>query len=97
MICNLPASHPKPSSKKSGMFRASHGHHMRLLTHPRVPAGTAARCCCCCCRWWRLQDADYQAAGATLVDKASALGADLVLKVRPPALDEAMQLKAGAM
>jgi NAD/NADP transhydrogenase alpha subunit len=44
-----------------------------------------------------LQDAEYQDAGATLVDKASALGADLVLKVRPPALDEAMQFKAGAM
>jgi NAD(P) transhydrogenase subunit alpha len=47
----------------------------------------------------RFADAEYQAAGATLVaDAAAALaGADIVLKVRGPEADEIAQLKKGAV
>jgi NAD/NADP transhydrogenase alpha subunit len=45
-----------------------------------------------------LQDNQYEAAGATLVAAAEALGADVVLKVRPPSLGaEVPQLKRGGM
>jgi NAD(P) transhydrogenase len=44
-----------------------------------------------------LTDDAYARAGATLVDAApQALGCDVVLKVRPPTLDEARLLKEGA-
>jgi NAD(P) transhydrogenase len=44
-----------------------------------------------------LPDAAFAQAGATLVDgPAQALSADVVLKVRPPTLDEAGMLKEGA-
>jgi len=44
-----------------------------------------------------LPDADYEAAGATMVASAAeALGADLVLKVQRPTADEASQLREGA-
>jgi H+-translocating NAD(P) transhydrogenase len=44
-----------------------------------------------------LPDASFAAAGATLVDSADlALAADVVLKVRPPSLQEASMLKEGA-
>jgi NAD(P) transhydrogenase subunit alpha len=44
-----------------------------------------------------LTDADYEAAGATLVGTAAeALGADLVLKVQRPTAEEAGQLREGA-
>lgn len=44
-----------------------------------------------------LPDADFEAAGATLVASAAeALGADLVLKVQRPTADEASQLREGA-
>jgi NAD(P) transhydrogenase subunit alpha len=41
-------------------------------------------------------DAAYQAAGAEITDRAGALGADLVLKVRSPAADELSAMKSGA-
>jgi NAD(P) transhydrogenase subunit alpha len=41
-------------------------------------------------------DPQYEAAGARLVDAAAALGAELVLKVRRPSLDEAERLAEGA-
>jgi len=41
-------------------------------------------------------DAAYAAAGATLVGASEALGADLVLKVQRPSLEEAAQLREGA-
>ena len=42
------------------------------------------------------EDAAYVAAGATIVDAATALSADLVLKVQPPNDDEIAQLSSGA-
>ena len=42
-------------------------------------------------------DAQYAAAGATLVDAAAALGADVVTKVRTPSAAEAGQLRRGAV
>src|SRR5690606_40743032 len=41
-------------------------------------------------------DSQYTAAGATIVDRASAWRADIVLKVRPPELGEVDQLREGA-
>ncbi|HEY1548584.1 MAG TPA: Re/Si-specific NAD(P)(+) transhydrogenase subunit alpha [Kofleriaceae bacterium] len=41
-------------------------------------------------------DAQYQAAGATIVDRAAAWSADIVLKVRPPETAEIVQLREGA-
>ncbi|MFN3611146.1 Re/Si-specific NAD(P)(+) transhydrogenase subunit alpha [Tepidimonas sp.] len=41
-------------------------------------------------------DEAYRAVGAEIVDAATALGADLVLKVRGPSADELAQMKAGA-
>ncbi|MFZ9406613.1 MAG: Re/Si-specific NAD(P)(+) transhydrogenase subunit alpha [Burkholderiaceae bacterium] len=41
-------------------------------------------------------DDAFVAAGATIVDAATALGADLVLKVRRPSADELPRMKAGA-
>ena len=45
----------------------------------------------------RLQDADYIAAGASVVNGIEALGADVVLRVRPPALEDVDKMKEGAM
>jgi NAD(P) transhydrogenase subunit alpha len=45
----------------------------------------------------RYPDDAYEAAGATLVPAAEALGADLVLKVRMPGTDELPALKRGAV
>lgn len=42
------------------------------------------------------QDEDYTAAGATIVDKAASWGADIVLKVKPPTLQEADMIKERA-
>jgi NAD(P) transhydrogenase subunit alpha len=42
-------------------------------------------------------DAAYIDAGANLTDSATALGADAVLKVQPPSLDEVAKLKSGAV
>jgi NAD(P) transhydrogenase subunit alpha len=42
-------------------------------------------------------DEAYAAAGATLVDAATALGAEIVLKVRPPLPDEPGKMKKGAV
>ncbi len=42
-------------------------------------------------------DAAYIDAGANLTDAATALGADAVLKVQPPSLDEVARLKSGAV
>ncbi|TPG20227.1 Re/Si-specific NAD(P)(+) transhydrogenase subunit alpha [Variovorax guangxiensis] len=42
-------------------------------------------------------DAAYEAAGATLTDAADALGAEVVLKVRPPSDAEAMSLQPGSV
>ena len=41
-------------------------------------------------------DEAYRAVGAEIVDAATALGADLVLKVRGPSADELAQMKAGS-
>ena len=41
-------------------------------------------------------DAAYEAAGAEITDRAGALGADLVLKVRSPSADELTAMKSGA-
>jgi H+-translocating NAD(P) transhydrogenase subunit alpha len=49
-------------------------------------AGTAAN----------FPDAQYEAAGATIVDRAAAWSADIVLKVRPPETAEISQLREGA-
>ena len=44
-----------------------------------------------------LQDADYEASGAKIVDTKEAFGQDIVLKVRPPKIEpEAGQFKDGA-
>lgn len=40
-------------------------------------------------------DADFEAAGATLVDRAAALAADLVLKVQRPSVDEVGAMREG--
>jgi H+-translocating NAD(P) transhydrogenase subunit alpha len=42
-------------------------------------------------------DADYASAGATLVEQAEALAADVVLKVRRPSAAETAALKSGAL
>ena len=42
-------------------------------------------------------DAAYEAAGATLVDAATALGSEIVLKVQPPLPDEIGKMKKGAV
>ena len=44
-----------------------------------------------------IPDADYQGAGARIVDASAALGADIVLKVRGPSADELPRLKRGAL
>ncbi len=41
-------------------------------------------------------DAQYEASGATLVDRATAWSADIVVKVRPPEIAEISQLREGA-
>jgi NAD(P) transhydrogenase subunit alpha len=41
-------------------------------------------------------DAQYAAAGATLVERAEAWRSDIVLKLRPPLLEEVDQLREGA-
>lgn len=58
------------------------GHALRV----QAGAGVAAS----------VTDAQYEAAGAQIVDAAAAWGADLVLKVRVPQAQEVGQLKAGA-
>lgn len=45
----------------------------------------------------RFTDEEYKSAGATIVDRGAALGADLVLKVRPPTLAEAGMLRDNAI
>lgn len=42
-------------------------------------------------------DADYGEAGATLVDRAAALAADIVLKVRKPSMEEIAAMSDGAL
>ena len=44
-----------------------------------------------------IPDAAYEAAGAQLVDRADALGADVVLRIRPPVAADIAALKAGAI
>ena len=44
-----------------------------------------------------ITDADYEAAGAALVDQGEALAADVVLKVRRPDAEETAALKRGAL
>src|SRR5688572_5861266 len=41
-------------------------------------------------------DTDYVTAGATLVDRGGAWSADIVLKLRPPTIEETSQLREGA-
>ncbi len=44
-----------------------------------------------------LQDADYETSGAKIVDTQDAFGQDIVLKVRPPKIDqEAGHFKDGS-
>ncbi len=42
-------------------------------------------------------DTQYETAGATIVDRAAAWHADIVLKLRPPAIDEVEQLREGGV
>ncbi|KXZ41540.1 hypothetical protein GPECTOR_405g242 [Gonium pectorale] len=42
-------------------------------------------------------DADYTAAGGSVVDSAAAHAADVVLRVRPPGLDEVAKMKEGTI
>ena len=42
-------------------------------------------------------DATYQSAGATIAGKNEICGADVILKVNAPTLDEASQMKTGAI
>ncbi len=44
-----------------------------------------------------IPDAAYEAAGATIVDAATALGADMVLKVRSPDASERARMRTGAV
>src|SRR6266853_2861631 len=44
-----------------------------------------------------IPDADFQNAGARIVDAGEAWGADIVLKVRGPTAEELPKLKRGAM
>ena len=37
---------------------------------------------------YMLQDADYESSGGKIVDNKDAFGQDIVLKVRPPKLDQ---------
>lgn len=62
---------------------AQGGHTVRV----EKGAGTAAS----------YPDADYEKAGAALVDAATALGSDLVLKVRRPEANELTQMKSGGV
>jgi NAD(P) transhydrogenase subunit alpha len=41
-------------------------------------------------------DTDYETAGATMVDRSGAWAADIVLKLRPPTIEETSQLREGA-
>ncbi|MBA2541539.1 MAG: Re/Si-specific NAD(P)(+) transhydrogenase subunit alpha, partial [Deltaproteobacteria bacterium] len=41
-------------------------------------------------------DAQYEAAGATVVDRSVAWGSDIVVKLRPPTVDEAEKIREGA-
>ena len=59
------------------------GHTVRVQSG----AGVAASCI----------DAAYEAAGAEITDRAGALGADLVLKVRSPDADELSLMKSGTV
>jgi H+-translocating NAD(P) transhydrogenase subunit alpha len=59
------------------------GHTVRVQSH----AGAAAH----------FTDEAYTAAGAELTDRAGAFGADLVLKVRSPSLDELPRMKTSAV
>ncbi len=59
------------------------GHSVRVQSH----AGAAAH----------FTDEAYTAAGAEITDRAGAFGADLVLKVRSPSLDELPRMKTGAV
>jgi NAD/NADP transhydrogenase alpha subunit len=45
-----------------------------------------------CC----VQDEEYEAAGAKIVDHRTALGQDIVLKIRPPTLQEVDSMKEHA-
>src|SRR6187549_1886318 len=58
------------------------GHTIRVESGAGVPASVT--------------DDAYAAAGAEIVDRAGALGAELVLKVRSPSADELLLMKSGA-
>ena len=89
MICYVPAE-TKPGEPRAALTPATTQALTRLgfTVHAQAGLGRASL----------YADADYAAAGATLVeDHAAALGAaDLVLRVRKPALEEIAQLKRGA-
>lgn len=50
----------------------------------------------CCTLVPAAQDEEYQAAGATIVDHAASFKADIVLKIRPPTMQEADLLQERA-
>src|SRR5262252_3110548 len=58
------------------------GHTLRVQSGAGVPASAI--------------DEAYAAAGAEIVDRSAALGADLVLKVRSPSAEELTVMKRGA-
>ena len=86
---------------KLGIVRETRAEERRVAASPNVVA-----------RWakagWAVElerdaggaasypDKQYEAAGATLVDRATAWSADIVLKVRPPEVAEVAQLREGA-
>jgi len=44
-----------------------------------------------------IEDEDYAAAGASIVSRAEAFGAEMVLKVRPPTIEETKRFREGAI
>jgi hypothetical protein len=76
----------------------SNGHGLYLFTwcaqQPR--SRSMLTCCVLPAAFHPHQDDDYKAAGATIVDKATSFKADIVLKVKPPSLQEADLLKERA-
>jgi alanine dehydrogenase len=66
---------------------------MRLATVTLVADVQVVLCC-----WSAVyaQDDEYAAAGATIVDHAASFKSDIVLKIRPPTIEEADMLKERA-
>ena len=57
-------------------------------TGPNTSTQTASVCEPVNMASYMLQDADYESSGGKIVDSKDAFGQDIVLKVRPPKLDQ---------